>query len=199
MTEPEFILWDRHPLLPLLRFVDVESSGLHDDSYPIQFGWCGMDLKSSVVLVKPEPGWTRSLFDPASYGIHGISYDEVMENGRDASEVARLLNAELGGKAAISDSYLWDGFWTTRLSDATNVPLMFGYNDFGKMAENFGKIYDRWCVANYHHLLDAANRFYPHTHKADEDAVRMAALTRMCIDREWGEWLLEKANATPNA
>lgn len=192
MTEPPFTLWDRHHLLPLLRFADVEASGLHEGSYPIQFGWCGLDLKTSVVLVKPEPEWTLTLYDPASYEIHGIPYHEALEKGEDATIVANMLNSELGGKAVISDSIQWDGYWTNMLSATVNVPIKFGYNDFGKVPENFGRIFDRWCVKHYHDLVEAVDACYPHTHKADEDALRMAALTRMCIDRDWAEWLLER-------
>ena len=192
--EPEFTLWDRHPLLPLLRFADIEASGIHEGSYPIQFGWCSLDLKTSVVLVKPEPEWTLELFDPHSYEMHGISYHEAMDKGVDATEVAHRLNGELQGKSVISDSVNWERYWTTTLSDTTNVPIRFDYNDFGKMAEKFGSVFDRWCVARYHRLLEAVDTFYPHTHRADEDALRMAALTRMCLDRQWAEWLLDRAS-----
>ncbi|MDW9481325.1 hypothetical protein GOB57_22010 [Sinorhizobium meliloti] len=193
MVEPDFKLWGKHPLFPVLRFVDVEASGLHEGSYPIQFGWCGLDLKTSVVLVKPEPEWTLSLFDPKSYEIHGIPYELVKAEGVAAVQVARMLNEELEGKAVVSDNPGWDGYWTTRLGDTTGSAMRFGYNDFGRIPEAFGSVYDRWCVSRYQKLLDAVDQFYPHTHKAHEDALRMAALTRMVIDREWAEWLLDRA------
>lgn len=199
LYEPDFTLWEKHPFLRLLRFIDIESSGLHDGSYPLQFGWCGLDLKTSVVLVKPEPEWTLELYDPQSYDIHGIAYERAMAEGRDATEVAHFLNSQFEGKVVISDSAGYDGGWTMVLSATTDVPIRFGYNDFGKIAEskNLAPAFDRWCIARYHRLLEAVDRFYPHTHKADEDALRLAALTRMCMDREWAEWLLDRAATFP--
>jgi hypothetical protein len=146
-------------------------------------------------LVKPEPEWTIELYDLGSYDIHGISHEHAAEEGRDATEVAHLLNSEFEGKVVISDSIGYDGSWTMMLSASTDVPIRFGYNDFGKIAEskNLAPAFDRWCVARYHRLLEAVDRFYPHTHRADEDALRLAALTRMCMDREWSEWLLDRA------
>jgi hypothetical protein len=192
MDEPEFKLWDKHPLLRLLRFVDVEASGLHDGSYPIQFGWCGIDLKTSVILVRPEPEWTPHLFNPKAFEIHGISYDHAKKHGTDAMEVVHILNAALEGKAAIVDSPHYDGYWTTRLAATTGLPVKFGYNDFSKIASTFGGVFDRWCIARHDQLSDAVKRMYPHTHQADDDALRMAALTRMCLDREWAEWVLDR-------
>ena len=198
-SEPEFQLWDKHPLLEKLRFFDIEASGLHEGSYPLQFGWCGIDLKTSDILVRPEPDWTEDLYAPQSFEIHGIAYETAMKDGIAAVDAARSLNTHFDGTAVICDSPSWDGYWTTRLSDTTGVPLLFGLNDFGNMANTFGSIYDRWSVANYHRLLEAVDTFYPHTHRAPDDAQRMGALTRMFIDREWAEWLLERQAFLPKS
>jgi hypothetical protein len=192
MSEPIFELWDRHTLLPLLRFVDVEASGLHDRSFPLQFGWCGLDLKTSVALVRPQPEWTPELYSEESFDIHGIAYETAVREGVPAMRVAGRLNEDLVGKAVISDSPSWDGYWTKRLADSTGIDMKFGYNDFARIAETFGPVCDRWCVAHYHRIVEVVDLFYPHTHKADEDALRMAALTRMLLDRTWCEWLLDR-------
>nr|WP_250807370.1 hypothetical protein [Neorhizobium tomejilense] len=192
MTEPEFKLWDRHHLLPLVSFADIESSGLHEGSFPLQFGWCGLDLKTSVVLVKPEPQWTPDLYDDGSFEIHGIPYETAVAEGLPAREVAAILNRELAGKAVFSDSDKWDSYWAMKLAEATDIPLRFGLDPFDKVIETFGPVADSWCITRYHRILEAVDIFYPHTHRADEDAQRMAALTRMILDREWCEWLLER-------
>lgn len=192
-NEPEFRLWDIHPLIPLLRFADVEASGLHDGSYPVQFGWCGIDMKTSVVLVKPEPEWPAHLFDPKAFEMHGISHDKASVEGMDASEVVALLNGALGGHAVVSDNPQWDDYWTDRLARTTGLPVRFGFNPLGKMPSSIGSVFDPWCVAREDALGGAVDCFYPHTHQADEDALRMAALTRMYVDREWAEWLLSRS------
>jgi hypothetical protein len=189
--QPAFTLWDRHPLLPLLRFADVEASGLHDGSYPLSFGWCGLDLKATAVLVRPAPEWTADLFDSHAEEIHGITYARAVAEGIEAGEVAALLNRELGGKAVITDNVGWDGYWTTRLADATGVAMRFGFNDLANVGRQFRDVADPWCLARAATILDAVNRAFPHGHKADEDARRMAALTRMLLDRPFAEWLLD--------
>ncbi|MCS4089174.1 hypothetical protein [Rhizobium sp. BK176] len=196
MDEPEFEMWDIHPLIPILRFADVEASGIHEGSYPLEFGWCGIDLVPSAILVRPEPGWTTNLFDPNSYEMHGISYDMAKANGEDADAVAHRLNAELQGKAVVTDNVYWDGVWTARLAETTGVPMRFGYNDSTNMKTTFSRVYDPWCVERRDTLYKATDRFYPHTHRADADSLRMAARTRMLIDREWAQWLLDRPNAT---
>ena len=199
MDEPEFKLWDRHHLIPLLRFADIEASGLHQDSYPMQFAWCGLDLKTTSIIVKPEPEWTAKLLAAKAVEMHGITHEAASRDGVPAGDVADRLNDALAGTAVVVDSPSWDGYWTTRLFDTVGVAPRFGYNDFGKMAENLGAVYDRWCVARHSALMDAVDHLYPHTHRADEDALRMAALTRMFLDREWAEWLLDHASSRDGA
>lgn len=192
MEEPEFVLWDKHPLARLVRFADVEASGLHEGSYPLQFGWCGLDLKPSVVLVRPEPEWTPQLFDPNAFEMHGISHERAMREGIDATEAANVLNIALTDKAVVTDNVEWDGYWTTRLADATGVGIQFGYNPSSLLASTFRSVFDPWCVDREAELRDTVDVFYPHIHLADRDSLRMAALTRMLIDRQWAEWLLDR-------
>ncbi|MBY3433561.1 hypothetical protein HFN89_05310 [Rhizobium laguerreae] len=165
----------------------------------MQFGWCGLDLEPTAILVKPEPEWTPSLFDPNAYELHGISYDAARTLGEDAEVVAHKLNAALRGTAVVTDNQYWDGLWTARLADSTGVPMLFGYNDSTNMASTFRDIYDPWCLDRRGSLFEAVDRFYPHTHRADEDALRMATRTRMLIDRDWSEWLLARPAQQPVA
>lgn len=197
MEEPGFVLWDKHPLITLVRFADVEASGLHEGSYPLQFGWCGLDLKPSVVLVRPESEWTSQLFDPKAFEMHGISHERAMREGIDATEAAKVLNVALTGKAVVTDNVQWDGYWTTRLADTTGVGIRFGYNPSGLLASTFRSVFDPWCVAREPELRDVVDVFYPHVHLADLDALRMAALMRMLIDRQWAEWLLDRPFLAP--
>jgi hypothetical protein len=103
-----------------------------------------------------------------------------------------MLNREFEGKVAVSDSPSWDGGWTKMLFDAVGTPAAFGYNDYSLVANTFGKVYDRRSVARFHPIMEAIDRLYPHTHKADEDALRMGAMTRAMLDFEWAGWVLER-------
>lgn len=196
---PEFTLAEKFPFLADIRFIDVEASGLHQGSFPLQFGWSGLNLMPKSVLVRPTVAWTQDLYDPLSFDIHGISYDDAMSSGHDVVEVAHLLNRELSGKVVATDSPGYDGGWIMELSVASNVPLAFKWSDFGQIfqSETLSPVFDRWCVSKYHLLQEAVHLHYPHNHDAAADVTRLAALARMVMDREWSEWLLERPDPAP--
>jgi hypothetical protein len=190
MGEPEFVLWERYPFLRLLKFVDIESSGLIMGSYPIQYGWCGLDLVPRELLIRPLPHWSSRYFDPSSVEIHGITRSKLVIAGVDAVEVARTVNEALRGCVAYSDALAWDRDWTERLYDDTVVGKEFVLADVEKAFEMIADICDPWCVARHLALFERIDERYPHVHKADQDSLRLAAMVRSFIDRKFGQWLL---------
>lgn len=43
----------------LLTFLDIEATGIHEDSYPIEIGWVDTEGNESSFLIKPIPEWTH--------------------------------------------------------------------------------------------------------------------------------------------
>jgi len=39
-------------------FLDLEASGLHRTSYPIEVGWAFLDFTADGFLLRPAPDWT---------------------------------------------------------------------------------------------------------------------------------------------
>lgn len=193
MNQPDFTLWDRYPDLRLIKFIDIESSGLILGSYPIQFGWCGFDLAPKEVLVRPLPHWTSRYFDPSSVSIHGIRRSTLLIEGIEAADVAHRLNGALAGCSAYCDSLGWDRTWADRLFDDTGVRQDFILAKIDAVFERVAEICDPWCVARATALMEQIDHFYPHVHRAAGDSLRLAAMTRMVIDREWAEWLLSRS------
>jgi hypothetical protein len=190
MGQPDFTIWDRYPDLRLIKFIDIESSGLILGSYPIQFGWCGFDLRPMEVLVRPLPHWTPQFFDPGSVQVHGIRRSTLLIEGVEATEVADRLNTELKGCTAYCDALAWDRTWTDRLYDDIDARQGFALTKVDEVFERVAGICDPWCVAHADALSLRVNEEFPHIHKAGGDSLRLAALARMLIDRDWSEWLL---------
>lgn len=95
-----------------LLTLDVEASGLSNDSYPISIGIAGSENQSQYWLICPMEDWTY--WDEFAEDKHGISRDHLIEHGRDAFLVAREINALFRGMTLIVDS-TWDAIWVDRL------------------------------------------------------------------------------------
>lgn len=193
MNGPEFTLWDRHPSLRDIAFIDFESGGLHPTSFPVQIGWCGLDLKANEMLIRPLPHWEEDDFDTLSVGIHRIEWDYLLAHGRSAFDVARAANAALSGKVLISDAPGHDIDWCGKLFDGVGIAADFEIRGIEHLRELLGPLADPRCVRRAWHYVDLAGKRYPHTHRAGEDCLRLAAQSRALIDWDWAEWVAREA------
>jgi len=110
--------------LTFLPIVDVEASGLHLQSYPIEIAVLVPDDVASW-LITPEPGWTY--WNVVAEAMHGISRSMLHEQGTGALTVARELNAlvkTLGG-VLYSDAVEWDLDWIRTLYSTVRTSLEF--------------------------------------------------------------------------
>lgn len=97
-----------------MLFLDIEASGLHEQSYPIQIGWYDSEkVVGEEYLIKPEAEWTH--WSEEAEDIHNISRDYLHANGLTAVEVCQLLNQQLAGRLVYSDAVSMDQFWLDRL------------------------------------------------------------------------------------
>ena len=100
--------------------IDIESSGLSCDSYPIQIGWCSLDLsRYGNFLVRPDCSWTE--WDERAEAIHGIDRGEL-DAGLSVSQACRTLIDLLYGHRVYCDSPAFDQFWIDRLFIAGGWP-----------------------------------------------------------------------------
>ena len=97
-----------------INIVDVEASGLHPDSYPIEIAVL-VDGRMHSWLIAPEPEWTY--WDMTAKSLHGISRQELIDTGSDAGLVASELNDVLEGSDGLlySDAAPWDFGWIRTL------------------------------------------------------------------------------------
>ena len=98
---------------PLPCVIDIEASGFGRASYPIEVGYVLPDGRAVCMLVKPAPHWTH--WDIAAEQVHGISRGVLAAHGRDACNVALVLNRDLSGQTVYCDGWAHDYSWLAAL------------------------------------------------------------------------------------
>lgn len=176
-----------------MRFVDVEASGLHATSYPIEVGWCGLDLKPVSMLIKPLPEWGPNDWSYQAEQVHGISRETLEREGMDAREVAEAIAAEFRGCEVFSDAPRFDAKWLMTLFSAVDVRPGFGM----RPVEDAQALCARMAAKPFTSLqglarvMEDVSRVYRHTHRAGDDCLRQAAQCRGLYDDEWYAALLD--------
>lgn len=155
--------------LAKIAFIDLEASGLHPLSWPIEVGWCFLSGSPVTDLIRPDDGWAQEAWDEAAEELHGISRDELEASGRPAGEICERLNAALADAAVYSDAPDWDSFWLYRLFTAGQARQNFRVLDFGEL---FADIEERVFIAAKTHATSVS----PHEHRAKSDVLHMRTL-----------------------
>jgi len=156
-------------------FLDVEASGLHAGSYPIEVGWCGLDLIATSFLIRPHVTWTEDDWSVTSERVHGIARQQVIAEGIELAEAALRLNAACAGKDVISDSPSFDQGWLSRLFRDAGVKQAFSLLDLSAL-EALAVQHAEFPASELEDLRERVGHHYPHSHRAATDARRAAAL-----------------------
>ena len=163
-------------------FIDFESSGLGEDSWPIEVGVAWLDENGKVIvdskLIKPKPEWSESAWSEKSADVHGISRTDL-EDAEPAEDVALWLAQAVGNRPLISDAPQFDGAWLRRLAahkmscevHELQKALLWAFASDGKLRPG---------------RLAAANKFRSKQkpkHRAGEDAANLAHVWRKALLR----------------
>ena len=108
---------DMRPIRPCI--LDIEASGFGRSSYPIEVGYVLSDGRSRCTLIRPPPHWTH--WDPGAEQVHHITRDILLQHGRAAAEVARMLNDDLAGLTVYCDGWAHDYPWLSALYDEAGL------------------------------------------------------------------------------
>jgi len=120
----------------MFEFLDIESSGLHEESYPIEVGFT-LGEKSYSYMIKRPPEW--SFWDEISEQCyHNISREELDEKGVSPLEVVTLMNELLVGQVLYTDSYPFDEYWLRKLYSYVKIEMTFKLVDFAKLTADYG-------------------------------------------------------------
>lgn len=90
--------------------IDVESSGFGARSYPIEIAWKSEDGDFDSFLIKPHKRWNHWSKD-AEERIHGISREQLFDEGISIELAAEKLNESLNGLRVYSDNAAFDEMW----------------------------------------------------------------------------------------
>lgn len=104
-----------------LFFIDFEASGIAPDSYPIEVAVVSSDT-SFCSLIKPARYWTHWSYD--AQDMHGLSQDQLREQGDNPGAVAIHMNQLFSGQVLCSDSPQ-DSFWLDVLYEAADLVPTF--------------------------------------------------------------------------
>lgn len=102
--------------------LDIEASGLADESYPIEIAWCTLDGTDSYsTLINPESAGGWDYWDEfAETAFHGISRDRCCRDGQNVLIVAQQVERVLSEYPVFSDAPYQDQRWLKRLFEAVD-------------------------------------------------------------------------------
>ena len=107
-----------------INLIDVEASGLHFESYPIEVGVRVNGIVQSW-LIRPTHSWTH--WDDAAESLHKLSRERLHLEGLPPERVARELNSLFSETACVvySDAAPWDDDWIKTLFAASGQKPAF--------------------------------------------------------------------------
>ena len=148
--------------------IDLEASGLHEGSFPIELGWAGFDGRSGGWLITPAKDWTRADWEDGAEAIHGISWDELLQRGTAARDVAEAFYSLVMGPPClqlISDAASFDQGWLGRL-------FQHSPHDAPQVGEAVGLANRLGGRAATRELIERLEGS-PRPHRAEADACRL--------------------------
>ena len=103
--------------------IDIEASGLASSSYPLEIGIVLGNGESYEALIKPLGHWQH--WDSSAQALHGISRQQLLDEGLPATQVCEEINQLCGGKTLYSDCWVYDARWLNLLFAETGTTMQF--------------------------------------------------------------------------
>ena len=155
--------------------IDIEASGLHAGSYPVEVGIVLSNGRTYEALIQPFSSWTY--WDNEAEALHGISRDILSREGRDAFEVCSEINQLCAGKTLYSDCWIYDSSWIKKLFAFTNILPKF-------QCASIETVLSEEDLLNWNIYKREYARFAQiHPHRALNDAIIISeTLERLVVD-----------------
>jgi hypothetical protein len=174
------------PLTPLLGtclILDIEASGLHPTSFPIEIAWTGWATSTKSFLIKPDASWAIEDWDDVAEDLHHISLADILRDGVDAKTIINALLSDAAGKTIISDGVSFDQHWLDMLFEASEQSQTIKLQDS-----------TAWLASMIKHLnLDASQVIdtlrscdddLPIAHRAAGDVERLFGIFNTCLTQK---------------
>ena len=155
-----------------IDIIDIEASGLHFDSYPIEIAILVGGTYHSW-LIKPEENWTY--WCEKAEAVHGISRSLLVKDGQSVSVVAAEISEILNNASGViySDADRWDEDWLSTLFYAC------GRKSPAKISSIFDLLSDEQ-KANFHNIkndLSLSEKYRAHRALDDVRIIEKAFLS----------------------
>lgn len=165
-------------------FVDCEATGLEHRSHPLSVGLAWCDGRSAGRLIRPLAVWSAIPWSTKASEIHGITRQQVYSEGLPAKAVADWMNEACCGSIVVSDNPSFDAHWLNVLFNGVGVNPAFRMADSNDMAllalaERRPNQHINTLVEELNALGKEVRKSFPHTHRAEEDALGLAMLHRL--------------------
>lgn len=132
--------------------IDVEASGLHVDSYPIEIAWFDFETgESDSFLIRPASFWTY--WDPEAQSIHGIDRGDLVSKGLSVFEASDRLISRLKSRVVYSDAVAFDGMWIDTLWEASGEVRILTIDSIYKLVpeDKYADLGERLSLAERPH------------------------------------------------
>lgn len=148
--------------------LDVEASGLGHSSYPVEVAYASSSGREESYFIKPTSYWLEhGEWDENAERLHGLSHQQLLQQGDNIVSVALQLNKYLCGKLVMCHDLTFDGFWLTQLFKAANTSVTFHLIDLSELFDFWGEEkahlykeeYGKTLNTNEHRALPDAKRF----------------------------------------
>jgi hypothetical protein len=103
--------------------IDIEASGMGNDSYPIEIGVMLSNGHSYCALIYPDADWRH--WDQQAEALHGISRETLLTNGKAIAQIAAELNELLADQTVYCDGWVVDKPWLTQLFQKSGAKPKF--------------------------------------------------------------------------
>lgn len=145
--------------------IDFEASCLprHGRSFPIEVGLAGAAGVHSW-LIRPDPGWLSWDWTDEAFHLHGISREQLNDEGVAPERVIAELCHMIAGKRVVADSMI-DSYWWDTLVAVTS-------SHHASPIEHVSAVLDEWGATS--NIISTscrmADRRCPARHRAADDA-----------------------------
>jgi len=112
-----------------MKVIDVESTGLNNNSMPIQLAWTDNDGEYISVFIKYEDSLIERIWEEEAEGVHGISKEFLSKYGISPESACKVINDSVSGKELYSDAIDMDSKWMLGLFEFSECDMEFSLND----------------------------------------------------------------------
>lgn len=156
----------------MLEVIDIEASGLGSASYPIEIGIALANGTQHSWLIRPVADWDHWCTQAES--VHGISREQLLEQGVSVREVCEALNHYCQTRTLYSDCWVYDNSWLHLLFVSAGIRQTFSLSPIEREL-------DEQSLDTYSAFKKRAQRLLDlPPHRAGNDArIIQAALTML--------------------